>query len=202
MSKSMKPLYLGVNRYVAAVNPRTGEEQWRTRLPHTGSSVVTLLIHEAFIYAGHAGHVYCLEKRRGEIQWENDLPGMGFYPVMLALDSTGKRRPTPLYVGTSRYVAALNTQAGGEIWRTKLPHTGSAIVSLLPGKAYLFVGHTGYLYALDKRLGTILWENGLKGMGFHTVTTTMEDADGASAVGLAAGTRVEQQRRAAAAGGS
>ena len=199
MSKQSAPLYLGTNRFVAALNPRTGEEIWRTRLPHTGSAIVTLLSTPAYIYAGHAGHVYSLDKRLGTILWENDLPKMGYGPVMLAIDPQPNSRLNLLYIGTSRFVAALAPNTGEQRWRSKLPHAGSAIVSLLVGKVYLFVGHAGYLYSLDKRLGSILWENGLPRMGYHTVLTTMDGASGSSPAAVAAGQRAEQQQRTAAA---
>ncbi len=186
---------------MAALDPRTGAEIWRTKLPHAGSAIVTLLIAPVHIHAGHAGYVYSLDKRTGTILWENDLPSMGYNPVMLAIDPRPNPRPNLLYVGTSRYVAALVPNTGEERWRIKLPHTGSAIVSLLIGKAYLFVGHAGYIYSIDKRLGSIVWENGLPRMGFHAVLTAMDGAAGSSPTAVAAGQRAEQQQRAAAASG-
>ncbi len=202
MSTKTPPLYIGTNRHVAALDPRTGEELWRTKLPHSGGAVVALLIGQAHVFAGHAGRVYCLDKRLGSILWENNLPRMGHYPVLMAIDPKKTRQPNPLYAGTGRYLAALHTQTGEELWRVKLPHSGSSIVSVLVGKDYLFVGHAGYAYALDKRLGSILWENGLPRMGYHPVLPVMEGAVGSSAAALAAGQRAEQQRRAAAAGGA
>jgi outer membrane protein assembly factor BamB len=199
MSKQLTPLYIGTNRHVAALDPRSGEELWRTKLPHSGGAIVTLLIGQAYIFVGHAGHAYCLDKRLGSIIWENNLPQMGYNPVLLATDPEKRSQPNPLYIGTSRYVAALHTQTGEELWRTKLPHSGSSIVSVLIGKAYLFVGHAGYVYALDKRLGSILWENGLPRMGFHPVLPAMEGAVGSLGAALAAGERVEQEQRAAGA---
>jgi outer membrane protein assembly factor BamB len=199
MSRPPNPLYIGTNRHVAALDPRTGAELWRTKLPHGGSAIVTLLIGKAYIFAGHAGHAYCLDQRLGSIIWENDLPKMGYNPMLLAMDPAQTREPKSLFVGTGRYVAGLHAQTGEELWRTRLPHGGSVIVSLLIGKAYLFVGHAGYLYALDKRLGSILWENGLPRMGFHPVVSAMEGAVGSSSAALAAGERAEQQQRAASA---
>lgn len=101
-----------------------------------------------------------------------------------------------LYVGTSRYVAALDPQTGGEIWRTKLPHSGGAVVTILIHDRHLYVGHAGHAYCLDKRSGDILWENGLPKMGFNPVMLTMEGAQAATTGGVAAH-RVMQQRSAA-----
>ena len=194
---TQSPLYIGTGRFVAAIHPQTGEERWRTKLPHGGGSIVTTLIAKDTLFAGHWGHVYCLDRRDGELIWANDLPRMGHHPVMLAADFAMARQPK-LYIGTSRFVAALDPQTGEEIWRVKLPHSGSPIVSLILEKNSLFAGHGGYLYRLDKRTGSIVWENGLRRMGYHPVLPAMEGAASSSAAAAAAGHRAEQQRRAAA----
>ncbi|MBN2560882.1 MAG: PQQ-binding-like beta-propeller repeat protein [Phycisphaerae bacterium] len=86
MARSRKLLYVGTGRYVAALDPKTGEECWRTKLPHAGASVVTMLIKDEHLLVGHAGHAYCLAKASGEIIWENGLPRMGYNPVLLAME--------------------------------------------------------------------------------------------------------------------
>ncbi|MFH1748470.1 MAG: PQQ-binding-like beta-propeller repeat protein [Planctomycetota bacterium] len=86
MARDPKLLYIGTNRHVAALDPRTGEELWRTRLPRGSGHPVTMIMKGPYIYAGCYGHVYCLDKRTGEILWENGLPKMGFYTVLLALE--------------------------------------------------------------------------------------------------------------------
>lgn len=198
MAKSDTLLYLGTNRSVVAIEPQTGAERWRTRLPHTGGSIVTVLVSRSHLFAGHAGRAYGLDKRSGSIIWENGLPRMGFYPVLLARDAVVSRQASPVYVGTSRYVAALETSGGTELWRTKLPHVGSAVVSLLASDVCLFVGHAGYVYGLDKRVGSILWENGLPRLGYYPVLPAMEGIEGMSAAAVAA-YRAQQQRHATAA---
>ena len=86
MSRDPKVLYIGTNRYIAALDPRTGEEVWRTKLPHSGPTIVTILIKDRNLFVGHAGRVYCLDKRSGEVQWENGLSRMGYHPVLLAME--------------------------------------------------------------------------------------------------------------------
>jgi hypothetical protein len=114
-------------------------------------------------------------------------------------ESTMAARRTPLYIGTNRHVAALDPHTGDELWRTKLPHGGGSVVTLVIKGQHLFVGHAGHAYCLDKRSGQILWENGLPGMGYHPVLLAMEGAMGTSPDSAASAYRVEQQRRAAAA---
>ena len=86
MPRSRKLLYIGTHRFVAALDPQTGEEQWRTKLPHTGSGVVTIVVKGRQQFVGHSGHAYCLDKRTGEILWKNDLPRMGYHAVLLAME--------------------------------------------------------------------------------------------------------------------
>jgi len=68
MSRDSNPLFVGTNRHVAALDPDTGEELWRTKLPHGGScSPVTMLIKGHRLLIGCYGHVYSLDARNGEI---------------------------------------------------------------------------------------------------------------------------------------
>ena len=106
--------------------------------------------------------------------WENGLPRMGYSPVLLTMDTTGTRQSGPLFIGTNRYVAALHTKTGDELWRTKLPHAGGCIVSLVLEKTGLYAGHAGHVYSIDPRMGSILWENGLPKMGYHAVSAQMQ----------------------------
>ncbi len=110
------------------------------------------------------------------------------------------RRPKLLYVGTRRYVAALDPKTGEEIWRTKLPHATGSVVTLLVTDKCLFVGHGGHAYALDKRTGEILWENGLSRMGYGPVLLAMEGVPGPCSADLAAS--IDQQRRQGSAAGA
>ena len=81
------PLYVGTYRFVAARDPVTGDELWRTKLPKCSmGSLVTIVIKGDRIYAGCGGQAYCLNKQTGELIWHNKLPKMSYYPVMLALE--------------------------------------------------------------------------------------------------------------------
>ena len=111
------------------------------------------------------------------------------------------RAKTPLYIGTSRYVAALDSRTGEEIWRTKLSHGGSPVSLIVKGQC-LYVGCGGYAYCLDKRTGNIEWENNLRRMGFQAVLLAMEGATSGSSQAAAATTEIIRQRRRAAAAGA
>lgn len=88
MRRKTKLLYVGTNRFVLALDPRTGEEVWRTKLPHASgfSAVVTMLIQDDTLYVGSGGRAYALHRFTGEVQWHNGLPKTGYYPVLLAME--------------------------------------------------------------------------------------------------------------------
>src|SRR5437667_7962669 len=85
MAKSADILYVGTGRHVVAINPASGDELWRTRLPSRSGNIVSLLPAGDQLFAGHAGRVYALNTRDGSIQWENPLRGTGYQAVMMAL---------------------------------------------------------------------------------------------------------------------
>ena len=87
MARSRGVLYIGTNRHVAAIDARTGEEIWRTKLPHS-TGIVTLLLKGRQVFVGVFGHVYCLNKQNGEIVWKNGMPKMGYQPVLLAMEGS------------------------------------------------------------------------------------------------------------------
>lgn len=108
---------------------------------------------------------------------------------------------TLLYVGTHRYVAAIAPKTGEEVWRVKLPHAGYSVPSILIKDDYLYVGHAGRVYCLNKQFGELLWENGLPRLGWQTVVMAMEGAEGTTSH-VAAATAANRRRQAAAAGGA
>jgi len=81
------PLYIGTNAHVVALDPWTGDELWRTKLPRclTGA-IVSLTVKHHLLFAGAAGRVWCLDKRDGRVLWQNNLPGLGYQCVQLAIE--------------------------------------------------------------------------------------------------------------------
>jgi outer membrane protein assembly factor BamB len=83
-------LYIGCNGFVAAIDPSTGREHWRTRLEKgmfssTAQQSVCVLEHEGRVYAGGHGHLFALDARNGSILWRNELKGLGHNDVTLAI---------------------------------------------------------------------------------------------------------------------
>jgi len=77
-------LFIGTHGFVIAVNRFTGREAWRTSLPDTGWSIVSMLVQEGVLYAASKGHVFALDPATGSIFWHNKLPGLGSDHVGLA----------------------------------------------------------------------------------------------------------------------
>ncbi|MFZ4576469.1 MAG: PQQ-binding-like beta-propeller repeat protein [Phycisphaerales bacterium] len=102
----------------------------------------------------------------------------------------------PLYIGSSKFVAALDPANGREIWRTQLPKGSmSNVVSLLVRGDDLYVGRGGFVWCLNRQTGQVIWENGLKGMGYSFVTLAVDGAETQLAE-LAAALGVEQAKGA------
>lgn len=83
-------LYIGSNGHVAALDPTTGTEIWRTKLgggmfSTTGSQDVCVLEHDGRVFAGSAGHLFCLDAASGTVLWHNELSGLGHNDVTLAI---------------------------------------------------------------------------------------------------------------------
>ena len=81
-------LFVGIKNSVVALNVRTGEEMWRTKLK--GSDFVTVLWDGEALVAANAGEVFALDPGSGAVLWHNQLKGMGLGLVSLA----SSRAPT------------------------------------------------------------------------------------------------------------
>ena len=75
-------VFVGIKNFVVALNIRTGEEAWRTKLK--GSDFVTVLWDGESLVAANAGEVFALDPRSGAVLWHDKLKGMGMGVVSLA----------------------------------------------------------------------------------------------------------------------
>lgn len=93
------PLYIGTNGHVVALDPWTGNELWRTKLPRCGGmgQIVSITIKHHLLFAGASGRAWCLDKRDGRVLWQNNLPRLGYHDVMVAIEgaaaTTGVQGP-------------------------------------------------------------------------------------------------------------
>jgi outer membrane protein assembly factor BamB len=111
-------LFVGTNRAVVALDARTGEELWRTKLPRQTGGIVSMLVSGPQLYAGCGGRVYCLDAGTGQINWENDLPRLGYHAVLLAMPGANCASSSEAAIAAwecqrRRAVAAGGAAAGG-----------------------------------------------------------------------------------------
>lgn len=92
-------MYVGIAGSVVALDCRTGNERWRTRLKR--SSYLMLVSDGEHILASTAGEVFCLDPTTGRILWHNRMKGLGM-GVATILSPTGQGSgPTPSPPGRS-----------------------------------------------------------------------------------------------------
>ena len=72
----LQPLFIGVGGHAVAIDNRTGEELWRTKLK-SSASFVTITLIDGLLLAGASGELFCLNPKGGEILWHNKLKGLG-----------------------------------------------------------------------------------------------------------------------------
>jgi outer membrane protein assembly factor BamB len=86
-----KPLFIGSNGYVCAIDPSSGTEIWRTKLQEgmlkaTAYQDVSVVVREGVIYAGSQGHLFALDAGSGRVLWHNPLKGLGFNDISIAFE--------------------------------------------------------------------------------------------------------------------
>ncbi len=80
--------------------------------------------------------------------------------------------PELLFVGSGRWVTALDRFSGRPVWRRKLPRFFGGLITLTASEGELYVGRGGYVYCLDSHTGEVMWERGVGSAG-ATVLMTM-----------------------------
>lgn len=67
LETTRKLLFAGTHGHVIALDKATGTEVWRTSLPKTGFSVVSIVHEEGRLLCGAGGRVFALDSESGEI---------------------------------------------------------------------------------------------------------------------------------------
>lgn len=99
-----------------------------------------------------------------------------------------------LFIGSGRTVAALDRLTGKTVWRVKLPRLFGSPLTLMTHGTELYAGRGGYVYCIDQRNGSILWERGVNSSGGMVFMTS----NGGSASHQAAAGHIAAQQQAAA----
>ena len=84
-------LFVGVHKSVLAIDQRSGEIKWETKLPGTGlgDSFVNVFFDGGCVFAHGKGVLCCLNPESGEIKWQNPLTGYGFgIATMVSVNSS------------------------------------------------------------------------------------------------------------------
>ena len=139
---------------VFALDPETGKEQWRRRLP-TQLESSPLPIRSTVYLGSDKGVVYALDARNGKIRWQYKASAE---PVKTSPSYAAGKVFFADYGGTIHAISADN---GKEAWSTptdgKLGEGGFySSPTLVAGK--LYIGRDdGAFFALDQGSGKILW---------------------------------------------
>ncbi len=111
-------LFVGTHGHVAALDQPTGTERWRTSLPDTGYSIVTLLFEAGRLFVASGGHAFALDPESGAILWHNELRGLGNGALCLAttrIPMNADADPLPQHVAAAQAAAAAS---GGAVIAT------------------------------------------------------------------------------------
>jgi outer membrane protein assembly factor BamB len=102
-------IFVGIKNSVVALDARTGDELWRTKLRGM-TSFVTVLWDGEFLVAATYGEVFGLDWRDGTITWHNKLKGLGLGLVTLA----SSRAPTATSVPVTAAAAQHHAQQASD----------------------------------------------------------------------------------------
>lgn len=91
-----------------------------------------------------------------------------------------------VYIGLKHHVLAFDRKSGVEAWRAELMpryKSSATFVNVVRDRDGLFATCAGELFSLDPKMGTLLWQEPLKGLGTGLVTIAT-DLGGASATAV------------------
>ncbi len=69
-----------------------------------------------------------------------------------------------LFIGIKGHAVCISKETGEEKWRTKLKSMAN-VTNICFDEDNVYAYTHGYLFCLNPKDGTILWENGLSGLG-------------------------------------
>ena len=89
-----------------------------------------------------------------------------------------------LFLGLNSNVVALDKRTGNEVWRVLLKggmSSGHSFVTLLVEGDMIYAHTKGEAFGIDAISGRILWQNGLRGLGFGLASLAVKDGFSAPA---------------------
>ncbi|MFH0981722.1 MAG: PQQ-binding-like beta-propeller repeat protein [Planctomycetota bacterium] len=103
-------VFVGFNRWVAALDRRTGDVLWKWKAPQ-GTGFVSLLLDGAQLFVAVQGYIYSLDAATGLLRWSNPMKGFGTGVTSFAT-TRGQTSYTLLGEAHAREQAARSAAAG------------------------------------------------------------------------------------------
>ena len=104
-----------------------------------------------------------------------------------------------LLLGLKQTVTAICRADGSTLWATKLEGgSGSAFITLASDLRHVFATCNGVLHCLELQTGTVVWTNGLKGLGYGIGSLCLPGQNSPPQAGAAAQIAAEQAASTAA----
>lgn len=147
------------------VNKVTLTKTWHTSVSGDKNkySLLGPIGNEQWVYiAARNGQVRAVNRVSGNILWTTDvIPGHFFYSEDALLSGGLSLDKNALYVGSEKAVVyAIHPQTGALLWQKEV--AGEVLAKpVITDKSILIHTSNGYLQALDKKNGAILWETNL-----------------------------------------
>lgn len=105
-------LYAATSSHVVALDPATGQELWRRKLPK-GGGIMTMLLKGDDLYVAGSGYVYCLDRYLGEVRWRNDMKKLGWSLITLAMEGASGTGDAGVIAAQQQAQASQNAAMAG-----------------------------------------------------------------------------------------
>ncbi len=120
-----KPLIVGLQGRVVALDIHTGDVLWHNELPGSGSSSVALAVTEEWVFASaSAARVFCLNRQTGTVVWSAKTTGLGRATLLIDLEEE------KVFVAKSGRVDCFSMAYGESEWTKNLSKLGKKSAAL------------------------------------------------------------------------
>jgi outer membrane protein assembly factor BamB len=85
-------VFVGIGKWVVALNRATGEQVWKSTLK--SDYFINVVLDGGKLFATSAGEISCLDPFTGEVLWHNPLKGFGTGLATIATEAGAGYGPT------------------------------------------------------------------------------------------------------------
>ncbi len=78
-----------------------------------------------------------------------------------------------IYLGIKKYVVCIDTRNGSEVWRCDVRY--SSLINVVVKGHQVIAYSRGVIYGIDRVSGKLLWQNGLRGLGYGCCIIATEE---------------------------